>query len=239
MKIHSLLKYLLMLIAFSNFAHAFYDPGQGRWLSRDPIEEAGGVNLYGFAGNNGITRTDKLGLYTIQDAVSSLKRKGVTPTGNPNPLNRAGSGNEYSDSQKFDEWLVLEKNDTAWLSGLPDCPDRICVKDGKPKNCDKGQWGRLTEAGSLHAGSDYCMRSKDGTSGQQFCYSFSEDEQWLELETDLPAAGSPDRVSAGGLGHYSHDVEPYSFAVRLGRISGANGYGAVRPPNQGGGGCYQ
>jgi hypothetical protein len=239
MKIHPLLKCLLPLIAFSNFAHAFYDPGQGRWLSRDPIEEAGGMNLYGFAGNNGITRTDKLGLYTIQDAVASLKRKGVTPTGNPNPLNRAGSGNEYSDSQKFDEWLVLEKNDTGWLSGLPDCPDRICVKDGKPKNCDNGQWERLTQAGSLHAGSDYCMRSKDGTSGQQCCYSLSEDEQWLELETDLPAAGSPDRVSAGGLGHYSHDVEPYSFAVRLGRISGTNGYGAIRPPNQGGGGCYQ
>jgi uncharacterized protein RhaS with RHS repeats len=60
--IHPLLKYLLLLIAFSNFAHAFYDPGQGRWLSRDPIEEEGGINLYGFVGNDGVSNTDTLGL---------------------------------------------------------------------------------------------------------------------------------------------------------------------------------
>ena len=57
-----LLKCLLLLIAFSNFAHAFYDPGQGRWLSRDPIEERGGVNLYAFVENDGIGGVDRLGL---------------------------------------------------------------------------------------------------------------------------------------------------------------------------------
>ena len=30
-----------------------YEPILGRWLSRDPIEEAGGLNLYAFCGNNG------------------------------------------------------------------------------------------------------------------------------------------------------------------------------------------
>lgn len=59
--IHSLLKYLLLLIAFSNLAQAFYDSGQGRWLSRDSIEERGGLNLYEFAGNDGITHVDYLG----------------------------------------------------------------------------------------------------------------------------------------------------------------------------------
>jgi hypothetical protein len=63
--IHPLLKYLLLLIAFSDFAHAFYDPGQGRWLSRDPIEENGGVNLYVFVENDGVDRTDYLGMATI------------------------------------------------------------------------------------------------------------------------------------------------------------------------------
>jgi hypothetical protein len=32
-------------------------------MSRDPIEEAGGVNIYGFVGNDGINRLDRLGLY--------------------------------------------------------------------------------------------------------------------------------------------------------------------------------
>ena len=35
---------------------------QGRWLNRDPIEERGGLNLYGFAGNDSINKTDYLGM---------------------------------------------------------------------------------------------------------------------------------------------------------------------------------
>ena len=34
----------------------------GRWLNRDPIAEEGGLNLYGFVGNDGINELDILGL---------------------------------------------------------------------------------------------------------------------------------------------------------------------------------
>ena len=43
------------------YGHRYYDPKHGRWLSRDPIGEAGGVNLYGFVGNDGVNRWDYLG----------------------------------------------------------------------------------------------------------------------------------------------------------------------------------
>jgi RHS repeat-associated protein len=39
-----------------------YDPVTARWLSRDPIGEAGGVNLYGYVGGNPLSYTDPLGL---------------------------------------------------------------------------------------------------------------------------------------------------------------------------------
>jgi RHS repeat-associated protein len=39
-----------------------YSPALGRFISRDPIEEDGGTNLYGFCGNNGVSRWDRLGL---------------------------------------------------------------------------------------------------------------------------------------------------------------------------------
>ena len=39
-----------------------YDPLTGRWLSRDPIEEEGGTNLYGFISNASISTVDILGL---------------------------------------------------------------------------------------------------------------------------------------------------------------------------------
>jgi RHS repeat-associated protein len=42
--------------------HRAYDARTGRWLSRDPIAEAGGVNVYGYVRGNPITYTDLLGL---------------------------------------------------------------------------------------------------------------------------------------------------------------------------------
>ena len=39
------------------YGYRFYSPSLMRWLNRDPIEEDGGLNLYGFCGN--ITRTTR------------------------------------------------------------------------------------------------------------------------------------------------------------------------------------
>jgi RHS repeat-associated protein len=44
------------------YGYRYYDPVTGRWPSRDPIGEMGGINLYGFVGNNGVNRIDDLGL---------------------------------------------------------------------------------------------------------------------------------------------------------------------------------
>jgi RHS repeat-associated protein len=44
------------------YGYRYYSPAQGRWLSRDPIGEAGGVNLYGFVGNDPVNGVDSLGL---------------------------------------------------------------------------------------------------------------------------------------------------------------------------------
>ncbi|MDD5263077.1 MAG: hypothetical protein PHD76_14635 [Methylacidiphilales bacterium] len=39
-----------------------YDANLGRWLSRDPIEEEGGINLYGYVANNPLRWIDPFGL---------------------------------------------------------------------------------------------------------------------------------------------------------------------------------
>jgi RHS repeat-associated protein len=41
-----------------------YDPTTGKWQSRDPIAERGGINLYDYVGNDPIDGTDPLGLKT-------------------------------------------------------------------------------------------------------------------------------------------------------------------------------
>ena len=43
------------------YGFRYYDPVTGRWPSRDPIAEDGGLNLYSFVGNDGANNWDYLG----------------------------------------------------------------------------------------------------------------------------------------------------------------------------------
>lgn len=54
-------------------ALAFYNPQTGRWLSRDPIGEKGGVNLHSFVENDAIRRVDELGLMHRRE-IENLRR---------------------------------------------------------------------------------------------------------------------------------------------------------------------
>ena len=44
------------------YGERYYNPVLGRFISRDPIEEQGGLNLYGFCGNDPINKVDYLGM---------------------------------------------------------------------------------------------------------------------------------------------------------------------------------
>jgi RHS repeat-associated protein len=44
------------------YGYRYYNPSTGRWPSRDPIGENGGINLYGFVQNNSINEIDPFGL---------------------------------------------------------------------------------------------------------------------------------------------------------------------------------
>ncbi|MEZ5300445.1 MAG: RHS repeat-associated core domain-containing protein [Verrucomicrobiales bacterium] len=47
-------KYFDEETGFYYYGYRYYDPEHGRWASRDPIGEQGGLNLYGFVGNDGV-----------------------------------------------------------------------------------------------------------------------------------------------------------------------------------------
>jgi RHS repeat-associated protein len=50
-----------------NYGYRDYSPKLGRWTSRDPIGEEGGLNLYGFVRNDPINFWDFLGLMTFSE----------------------------------------------------------------------------------------------------------------------------------------------------------------------------
>ena len=47
---------------FVHYGFRYYVPLTARWLNRDPIEESGGLNIFGFVGNDAIDSVDVVGL---------------------------------------------------------------------------------------------------------------------------------------------------------------------------------
>jgi RHS repeat-associated protein len=116
------------------YGYRYYNPSTGRWLSRDPIAEKGGLNLYGFVRNSPIGRFDVLGLQTatlVPAAVVSEIEAGIAAGGIP----YAQIAQDYSVSityvlamaatyeagQAANHWLDLLK--TARVSPDTSCPD--------------------------------------------------------------------------------------------------------------------
>jgi RHS repeat-associated protein len=54
-----------------------YDPELGRWISEDPLGEEGGLNLYGYVGNNPLMGVDPLGLISWTSASLLWKNEAI------------------------------------------------------------------------------------------------------------------------------------------------------------------
>ena len=73
-----------------SYLRRFYRPDHGRWLNRDPIEERGGANLYGFCANTPALYWDGYGLaWEFQSSV--IHSQFGFPL-NPPPEGNFGSG---------------------------------------------------------------------------------------------------------------------------------------------------
>jgi RHS repeat-associated protein len=59
------------------YGYRYYSSELGRWVNRDPIEESGGANVYGFVGNDGVGVVDSLGLSMVTPPMPFIFNPGL------------------------------------------------------------------------------------------------------------------------------------------------------------------
>lgn len=116
--------------------YRFYDADLGKWLSRDPIAERGGINLYRYVSNRAISLVDPLGLADIPAPTSP----NGSPAPPPHPPRNGKSGNP-------NKWVPVPGKDgnqerQKWKPGEP-CPPLGGQPGGQPGaswDPEQGHW---------------------------------------------------------------------------------------------------
>jgi RHS repeat-associated protein len=109
----------------SNFGFRYYNAGLGKWLTRDPLGEKGGINLYGFVGGNPVNFVDPLGLeqvflFPINNFtnISHLLGAASFPD-TPGLMQVHGHGSQYTVAGMSAEALAEKLQAAGWEPGMP------------------------------------------------------------------------------------------------------------------------
>jgi RHS repeat-associated protein len=137
------------------YGYRFYNPSTGRWLSRDPIEERGGLSLYGFVENEPVSSADVLG------AVGFPSFPSIPSFPWPNPLPRPNAPPVVlpSASEFFGRFCPFRCN------GRPYNPLTHCCCEGRILTRSKIPTGiRICRANSPDLGVEHQWIEIDGWS---------------------------------------------------------------------------
>jgi RHS repeat-associated protein len=136
----------------SYYGYRFYSASLGRWITRDPLGEAGGINLYGFVGNNAISGIDPHGLIWsyIYRGGKYVVQKGAEYLTNPKNVEKVGKkvGKKISkEEQKSgsiedregdydnDGTKNFKDKDSEYYSNQYFCGEDECYEDVEPAVC--------------------------------------------------------------------------------------------------------
>jgi RHS repeat-associated protein len=191
---------------FYYYGFRYYDPITGRWPSRDPIEENGGVNLYGFVGNDGVNLLDIFGNEPYE-----VSKEGLAKNGQVNCVGFAMSGGtplEYiapTDKRRGlkDRSIKGDFESLGWkceeVKSSEDCKaecneERALItntKNDHPDNKDKDQFtyrninfdGNLTDVHAVYAPSG-CKNLWIEVLGNHPVARSSREQRGLNIDVD-------------------------------------------------------
>jgi RHS repeat-associated protein len=86
-----------------------YDADIGRWINRDPIDEEGGLNLYGYVENDPANWSDLLGLSKVRPPINNCSRDGR--------FNGTDPRNTYNPAEPWRESIRTPSGGTITIMG--------------------------------------------------------------------------------------------------------------------------
>ena len=132
------------------FGYRFYEPHLGRWLNRDPLQEQGGINLYGYVQGDPLGYVDPDGQYA--QALGAITGGVVAGPSGAVIGTALGTGIGvaicvYTDICQFND----SADDSASTDGnnkVDPCPADVPKSEGKRRKNripDKGEPGTVSE----------------------------------------------------------------------------------------------
>ncbi len=129
------------------YGYRFYDPETGRWQSRDPIEEEGGLNLYGFVENDGVNYIDVAGMKKYGSASSkaneiNYNKNQAILNNHINTINKTDNANTGKGDALVEGAIIigdiLRKNigKRERLKAIEECQKLLRNSEGKCNSCD-------------------------------------------------------------------------------------------------------
>ena len=124
------------------YGYRYYDPLTGRWPSRDPIEEKGGTNMYGFVGNFAVKSWDVLGLWwnctwggRVNLEYPAIKDIPATTTSERQEGTGSGETREAAAANAMKELLKIQKSYINQAVGMSIEPYKTKLnKDGQSQD---------------------------------------------------------------------------------------------------------
>ncbi len=111
---------------YYDYGYRYYSPQIGRWLSKDPIEEQGGVNLYAFSDNCAVNRNDMMGLQSNSEKLTKLLKDPSTIK----KLDDVGSAKSIEALKLTRATPINEPIGyiSSYLTGQPEYCGNICLR---------------------------------------------------------------------------------------------------------------
>jgi len=174
------------------YGFRIYAPRFHRWLSTDPIGEKGGLNLYGFCGNDPINKWDYLGMFW--GCCQAKKTKTYKPVMVAIFLSRIDSGAEI-DTEPMMTLLRNMDNNLKWDLNAESLPAGAKVGDQKNKIYKETCYEKVyfVEAGLFNTDGTWPFGGGDNFSAWVWAnrvkYKFYEQEALGELTPEVVALG--------------------------------------------------